>query len=195
VHSTDVGSFHTRNSVAETVGSGAGPDLVGAEQAAEVANIAVEGKKVGRMGRGQGCHTHGPDGLVVGGDDKRQDRCSSCWLSIGLFGQTWDALVDESTSPEAAWNGSVTESQHETTSGADQGLLWGPKLKETVLHGVKGLVSSRAGHLQTTMIGPRDDLRSSCASWKRFLHPTNSGTHITNLASQRHTRFLHSTCC
>jgi hypothetical protein len=129
VHSTAVGSFHTRNSVAETADNFAAADLVAAEWSTEVANNAVEEMKVGRKARVQGCHTHGPDGLVVGGDDKRQDQCSSWCLSIGLFGQTLDAL-DESTSPEAALDGSLIESQYETTSRADRGLLWGPSLSE-----------------------------------------------------------------
>ena len=54
---------------------------------------------------------------------------------LGFFGQTLDAL-DESTSPEAASNGSLIESRHKVTSGADRGRLWGPSTRENGVNGV-----------------------------------------------------------
>jgi hypothetical protein len=45
--------------VAGTVGSSVGAELVAAEQNTEIADIGVEGMKVGRKTQVQGCHTHG----------------------------------------------------------------------------------------------------------------------------------------
>jgi hypothetical protein len=102
MRSTGVGSFHKRNFAAETAGRGAEAELVAAERSTEVvANIAGLGMKEGRKAHEPGCHNHGLDGPVVGGDDKRQDQCSSWCLWIGLLVKPWDAF-DESTSPEVA---------------------------------------------------------------------------------------------
>lgn len=48
-----------------------------------------------------------------------------------FLGQILDAL-DESTSSEAASNGSLIESQYKMASGTDKGRLWGPSARETV---------------------------------------------------------------
>jgi hypothetical protein len=77
MRSTEVGSFHKRNFVAETAGRCAEAGLVAAEQSTEVANIAGLGMKEGRKVHEPGYHSHGLDDPVVGGDDKRQDQCSS----------------------------------------------------------------------------------------------------------------------
>jgi hypothetical protein len=80
MRSTEVGSFHMRNFVAETAGRCAEAELAAAaaaERSSEVANIAGLGMKEGRKVHEPGCHNHGLDDPVVGGDDKRQDQCSS----------------------------------------------------------------------------------------------------------------------
>ena len=66
-----------RSFVAETAGRCAEVELAAAEQSTEVANIAGLGRKKGRKVHEPGCHNHGLDDPVVGGDDKRQDQCSS----------------------------------------------------------------------------------------------------------------------
>jgi hypothetical protein len=90
-----------RNFVAETAGRCVEVELAAVERSTEVANIAGLGMKEERKVHEPGCHNHGLDGPVVGGDDKRQDQCSSWCLWIGLLVKPWDAL-DESTSPEVA---------------------------------------------------------------------------------------------
>jgi hypothetical protein len=77
MRSTEVGSFHTRDFVAETAGRCAEAGLAAVERSTEVANIAGLEMKEGRKAHEPGCHSHGLDGPVVGGDDKRQDQCSS----------------------------------------------------------------------------------------------------------------------
>jgi hypothetical protein len=77
MRSTEVGSFHMRNFVAETAGRCVEVELAAVERSTEVANIAGLGMKEGRKVHEAGCHNHGLDGPVVGGDDKRQDQCSS----------------------------------------------------------------------------------------------------------------------
>ena len=131
MRSTGVGSFHKRNFAAETAGRCAEAELVAAERSTEVVNIAGLGMKEGRKAHEPGCHNHGLDGPVVGGDDKRQDQCSSWCLWIGLLVKPWDAL-DESTSPEVASSTSLAQSQYRASSGALQGYVMGAKLEEMV---------------------------------------------------------------
>jgi hypothetical protein len=137
MRSTEVGSFHRRNSAAETVGKCAGcagcaeAELVAAERSTEVANIAGWGMKEGRKAHEAGCRNHGLDDPVVGGDDKRQDQRSSWCLWIGLLVKPWDAL-DESTSPEVASSTpALVQSQYGASSGGSlQGYGNGAKLNE-----------------------------------------------------------------
>jgi hypothetical protein len=121
MRSTEVGSFHKRNFAAETAGRCAAAELVAAERNIEVANIAGLGMKKGRKAHEPGCHNHGLDDPVVGGDDKRQDQRSS-WCFVGLV--FWSNLGTPSMNPRRQkWRRVPAWSSHNT--GRVPGVLQG----------------------------------------------------------------------
>jgi hypothetical protein len=154
MRSTGVGSFHKRNFVAETAGRCAEAELVAAERSTEVVNIAGLGMKEERKAHEPGCHNHGLDGPVVGGDDKRQDQYSSWCLWIGLLVKPWDAL-DESTSPEVALSTSLVQSQYGASSGVFAGICYRGQARR---NGCVSVCSKQqlGYEVQCQTIGPRD---------------------------------------
>jgi hypothetical protein len=117
--------------------------------------------------------------MISGRTDVRHGACRLVFLV-----KPWTPLMNPRRQRRLRTE-ALPNHRYGTTSRADRGLLWGPRSRKRCVSRVK-VVASRAGQFQTTVIGPRDDLRSSCASWKRFLHATKGGTHTTKLASQRH---------
>ena len=91
VHGTEVGSFRGRTAAAETVGRCDEAEVAAAapDQSTEIESTAVEGMEERRV-QVHSRRIHG--GLVVGGDDKRQDRRWSWCLSVGLLVKPWTAL-------------------------------------------------------------------------------------------------------